>query len=112
MHTPLRQVVLDQSLQLITLAQPLVAVVLRRDRDLGAQLRRALSSVALNIAEGFGTGAGSARLRFETARGSLYEAQAALRVAVAWAYVDSGAVAPVIAAADALAGRLYGLARR
>lgn len=112
MHTPLRQLVLDQSLQLITLARPLVSVVLRRDRDLGAQLRRALSSVALNVAEGFGTGAGNARLRFETARGSLYEAQAAVRVAVAWGYFDAALVAPVVAAADTLAARLYGLSRR
>ena len=43
---------------LITLARPLVEGVARRDRDLGSQVRRALSSVALNVAEGFGSAAG------------------------------------------------------
>lgn len=69
----------------VALCRPLVDVVARRDRDLGSQLRRAASSVALNLAEGFGSTAGNSRLRFESARGSLYETQAGIRVAIAWA---------------------------
>lgn len=81
-------------LRVIALARPLVEAVARRDRDLGSQVRRALNSVSLNLAEGIGSGPGNARLRFESALGSLYEARAGLQVT------------------DALCGRLYGLSRR
>lgn len=112
MHTPLRQQLLEQVLTTITQARPLVDATAQRDRDLAAQLRRALSSVALNVAEGFGTRAGNARLRFDTARGSLFEAQAALRVAAAWGYVDERSLVATLTALDRFGARLYGLSRR
>ena len=46
MRTPLRQVVLDRSLQLIALAQPLVAVILRRDRDATRGFREAPANLS------------------------------------------------------------------
>jgi len=98
--------------RVITLTRPLVEAVARRDGDLGSQVRRALSSVALNISEGFGSAAGNARLRFESARGSLYEAQAGLRVAVAWGYLSAEECAPVLMAGDPLVARVFGLGRR
>jgi four helix bundle protein len=112
MHTHLHQDVVEHAVQVIALARPVVEGITRRDRDLGAQLRRAFSSVALNLAEGLGTQAGNARLRFETARGSLAEAQAALRIAVAWGYVSSENVGVLLEATRSLGGRVYGLARR
>ena len=60
LHIPLRQQLLEQVLSLIELARPLVEAISRRDRDLGSQLRRALSSTALNLTEGFGSQAGNA----------------------------------------------------
>jgi len=63
-------------------------------------------------AEGFGSAAGNARLRFERARGSLYEAQAGLRPAVAWGYVPAQACASVLGAIDRLGARVFGLSRR
>jgi four helix bundle protein len=90
----------------------LVEVVARRDRDLGSQVRRAASSVALNLAEGFGSAAGNSRLRFESARGSLYEAEAGIRVAIAWGYVSHENTTEALAAIDRLGARLYGLWRR
>jgi hypothetical protein len=42
----------------------------------------------------------------------LYEARAALRVAVAWGYVDDEAASGVLESMHALGGRLFGLARR
>jgi hypothetical protein len=42
--------------------------------------------VGLNLAEALGTAADKGRLRFETARGSLYEAHAGILIAVAWGY--------------------------
>ena len=95
----------------VRLVAPVVAVVGRRDRELGCQIRRAMTSVGLNVAEGFGTQCGNARLRFSTARGSLYEVHAGLSIAVAWGYVTGDEVAPVHAALDHLGGRIYGLER-
>ena len=112
MHSPLRQQLLDQVLHIIEHARPLVDAVARRDRDLGSQIRRALSSVGLNLSEGFGSAAGNARLRFESARGSLYEAQAGLRMAVAWGYLSAQECTPVLGAIDRLGSRVFGLSRR
>ena len=109
MHSPLRQQLLEQVLHVIEQARPLVEAVARRDRDLGSQIRRALSSVALNLCEGFGSAAGNARLR---ARGSLYEAQAGLRVAAAWGYLSADDCAATLAAIDRLGARVFGLSRR
>src|SRR5512133_2758828 len=88
MHTPVRLQLQQQILTVIGSARPLVDTIARRDRDLASQARRALSSIALNSAEGFGTQAGNARLRFQTAHGSLKEAQIAIELAVAWGYID------------------------
>ena len=59
----------------------------RNDCDLLRQLRRAASSVALNIAEGLGTAGGNRELRFQTALGSAREVIACLEVAEAWGYL-------------------------
>ena len=112
MRPPLRQEILNQTFQVIRLVRPLVEAVSRRDRDLASQVRRAMSSVALNLAEGFGTAGGNARLRFETARGSLYEAQAGIHVAIAWGFLSDQAAAPALTAIDTLGGRVFGLSRR
>lgn len=112
MHTPLRQELLQQIITIIRLARPLVEAIARKDRDLSSQARRALSSIALNAAEGFGNRAGNARLRFQTAHGSLKEAQVALELAVAWGYIDQSQTTVVLRALDAVGGRLFGLSRR
>jgi four helix bundle protein len=112
MRNHLHQQPLEHALQVITLARGLVEAVARRDRDLGAQLRRALSSIALNIAEASGNQGGNARLRYESARGSLYEARAALRVALAWGYVTPEGAREALESMDALGGRVFGLSRR
>ena len=78
------------SLEAIEALRPLVARARRRDRSLADQLVRAASSVALNIAEGDASDAGNQRARFCTAAGSASESLAALRVAVAWGYLEPG----------------------
>ena len=112
MHQPLRYEVLEQAIGIVELARPLVDAIYRKDRDLSSQVRRAVSSTVLNLAEAFGTAGGNARLRFETARGSLYESQAGLRTAVAWGYISHAQCSAVLVAMEALGARVHGLARK
>ncbi|MDI1434323.1 four helix bundle protein [Polyangium sorediatum] len=59
----------------------------RRDRDLARQLRRAMQSVALNVAEGMGSLHGHKRQRYSSALGSAREALACVQVAQAMRYI-------------------------
>jgi four helix bundle protein len=61
----------------------------RKDRDLARQLRGALSSVALNTAEGMGNTGGHKRQRYQTALGSVREVKACLDVARAMRYIGA-----------------------
>jgi four helix bundle protein len=112
MHNPQSSTVLEHAIAIAELARPLVDTIKRRDRDLASQVRRAISSIALNAAEAQGVGAGNARVRFESALGSLYEAQAGLRLAVAWGYFTHAAAGEVLESMHALGRRVFGLCRR
>jgi four helix bundle protein len=77
----------DDMLDAIATMRPMTRAIERCDPDLARQLRRAASSVALNIAEGSGS-FGRVRLqRYRTALGSARETCSCLRVALAWGYV-------------------------
>ena len=112
MHHSKSSSVEEHSLGVIELSRPLVEAIQRKDRDLASQLRRALSSISLNLAEGFGNSSGNARLRFETALGSLNEAKTAVRVAVAWGYFSNDTAAVMLESLSSLGGRIFGLVRR
>ena len=92
--------------------RPLLDRLRVHDRDLADQLRRALSSIALNLAEGDGSRGGNRVARFSTALGSVREARAALRVAIAWGYVSTDDVAEGDALLDRVAAMLYRLGAR
>jgi four helix bundle protein len=66
---------------------PVIGQIEAHDRDLARQLRRALGSVALNIAEGSGSRAGTRRERYQNALGSARETRACLDVASSLGYV-------------------------
>ena len=67
--------------------RPLLAQIERRDRDLGRQLRRAASSVALNLGEGMYSRGELRTARYHTALGSMRESLSCLEVAQAFGYV-------------------------
>ena len=73
-------------LMLVREVAPIAVAIERRDGDLAKQLRRALSSVTLNIAEG-GAQRGARRAsHYSIALGSAREAWSAIRTAEAWGY--------------------------
>ncbi len=84
-----------------------LVVIKRKDRDLDRQMRRAMQSVALNLAEG-NRRRGQDRIHlFRIAAGSAAEVQAGLDVAEAWGYLEAEKVAPVRAQLDSVLGMLY-----
>ena len=92
--------------------RPVVVRIRQCDRDLGEQIRRALSSIALNIAEGSGNEGGTRLSRFSSAAGSNAEVRAGLRVAVAWGYVGAGDVEAGERLLDSIAAMLHKLGAR
>ena len=76
------------SLEVARLCGPIVTRIAEHDPDLARQLRRAVTSVPLNVAEGCGVYGGNRRLRFGTALGSVREVRAALDVAEALGYCE------------------------
>ena len=95
----------DVMLDVIRQLRPIVGEIERRDRDLASQLRRAASSVALNLAEGSGSHAGNRTQRYRTALGSARESLSCLRTAEAWGYIDS-VPQPIVASMNRVIGTL------
>ena len=88
----------DDMIEAVRAMRAVVTAVERRDSDLARQLRRAASSVVLNVAEGSGSFGRVRTARYRTALGSARETLACLRVGEAFGYVE-----PV---PDALAARM------
>jgi four helix bundle protein len=92
----------DVSIELIRRLREPLARIQAGDGDLASQIRRAASSVPLNLAEGQRR-AGRDRLHlFRVAAGSAAEVRAALVVAQAWGYVAEGDIAEGLALVDRL----------
>ncbi len=88
----------DVMIQVLEGLRMVLPSIRKHDRNLEEQLRRASTSVLLNIAEGSGSRGGNRTLRYSTALGSARECQACLDGACALGYVT--------AIDQALAGRL------
>jgi four helix bundle protein len=81
--------VYHKAIEVVALLRGVSGAISRHDRELVSQLKRAASSVPLNIAEGLGHRGGNRELRFQTELGSAREVQACLEVARAWGYLGS-----------------------
>jgi four helix bundle protein len=77
----------DVMIEAMRQMRPSIARIEAQDKDLARQLRRAASSVALNLSEGSGSSGGTRRERYRNALGSARETSACLEVAVALGYV-------------------------
>ena len=98
--------------QIIRLLADVIDAVAKHDGSLADQLRRAGTSLVLNLAEG-NRRIGRDKLHFfRIAAGSAAEADAALDVAVGFRYVDELEVAEARALIDRELGLLWGLTRR
>ena len=105
-------IVQDVALQMIRTLKPLVDQVQRHDRALADQMRRAASSVVLNIAEGARSHGKNEVARFHCAAGSANETRAALKLAVAWQYFDEAQSQAADDQLDRVLALLWGLTRR
>ena len=78
----------EVSVQLVSSLRELVPIIERSDRDLADQMRRAASSVVLNLAEGSRSAKGNKHKHFAIAHGSASEVKAALELARAWGWIE------------------------
>ena len=102
--------VYQEALAVVTGLKEALGAIERRDADLARQMRRALASVALNVAEGNGSQGRNRAARFHTALGSMRETRACVDVAVAFGHIE-GVDVSMHRLMDGVCGSLYRLSR-
>ncbi len=100
------------AIQLVSSLRRSTEVLRQKDGALADQLRRAASSVLLNIAEGARRVGKDRAHHYRIAFGSAAEVGAALDVAAAWGYLDEAPLDEVRRLVDRELGLLWGLTRR
>ena len=78
----------DVMLDLLRDMRPTLEEIAKRDSSLADQMRRAVQSVVLNMAEGMGSRGKNRPVRYHSALGSLRETWACVQVAAAFGYVE------------------------
>ncbi|HEV8323526.1 MAG TPA: four helix bundle protein [Myxococcota bacterium] len=101
----------EVSLQLIGALRAPVAQLQSHDADLANQLRRAASSVALNLGEGRRRAGRDRAFMFRVAAGSAAEVRAALLVAQAWGHFEAATASEALALVDRVLAMCWRLAR-
>jgi four helix bundle protein len=97
------------AVQLLKELRPIVEAIAKHDSNLAGQLRRAATSVVLNLGEGQRRVAGNQRRAFEVAHGEAREALSCLDAADGWGWVvDDRAARKTL---DRLLGLCWGLTR-
>jgi len=83
----------EVAIEIIRTIRALIDQIARHDRDLADQVRRAVSSIALNVSEGTKRAGRDRAHSFRVAAGSANEVRAGLLVAEAFGYVSREAIA-------------------
>lgn len=87
--------------------RPAVDAIKPQDAELASQLRRAAWSMVLNLEEGTWKAGRDRTNRYRIAAGSASEVRAALRLAVAFGYVQAEAVQPTLELLDRVLAILW-----
>ena len=103
---------LNLSLDLIALVRPLVARITRHDKELAKQLRKAASSIVLNLGEGRKRTGRDRQYLWSVACGSAEESRTCLLVAQAWGYIGSEDMASVDGVLDQVVAITWSLSHR
>ena len=105
----MRLVALEVTLEAIRALRSPLLPLRSRDPKLYEQIRRAASSVALNLAEGQGRRGKDRQHFWRIALGSAREVEVALRVAVAWGDLRASAVADSVRLLERVSAMLWRL---
>jgi four helix bundle protein len=100
----------DISIELVRHLRTVVPKIAAQDRDLADQIRRAASSIPLNLGEGWRHEKGNKQKHYAIAHGSAGEVRAALETALAWGWIDEQPELKRVL--DRLLGLLWGLTHR
>ena len=98
---------LEVAHQIVRLMARLIDDVARRDPDLARQMRKATTSIPLNVAEGRQRAGKDVRHHYRVAGGSAAELVSQLQVALDWGYIaDASAVLALLDRERAMLWRL------
>ena len=109
MRTKGRLVATEVAIELAKVLGPLLVELKAKDRELADQAKRAITSVALNLAEGERSLGGNRRKHFWIASGSRNELEVALRLAHALGELSDAQLALVWPLLDRLGALVWGL---
>ena len=97
----------DKAIELVASVCKLSRIVQQHDPDLARQMRRAVTSVALNLAEGMYSRAGNRVARYDSSMSSAKETKAALDISVAAGYLTPEQVAVDLDRIDHIVATLW-----
>lgn len=97
----------EVALDVVRSLRIIVPQIERQDRDLADQIKRAASSVVLNLAEGQRLTKGNKPKHYAIAHGSANEVLAAVQTAIAWGWIEDAS--PQLKVLDRLLALLWRL---